>query len=72
MPNFDTMNTAELQFALKRAQAYLEDARDERSFTGKQTSMHIKVSELSRLDQDIKKFQAQVTQLETLIEAQAA
>ena len=72
MPNYETLNREELQAALTRAQAFLVDARDERSFIGKQTSMHIKVAELTRLDQDVEKFGAQVAELEELLAAQAA
>lgn len=72
MPNYETLNREELRVALTRARAFLEDAKDERSFIGKQTSMHIKVSELTRLDQDIVKFGGQVVQLEALLSEQAA
>lgn len=72
MPNYDTMNREELEKALERAQALFEDARDERSFLGKQTSMHIKVAEFNRLDQDIEKFRSQVEQLKALIAQKAA
>jgi hypothetical protein len=67
MPNFETMNREELKTALDRAQAFEQDAKDERSFLGKQTSMHIKVSEFDRLDQDIEKFGGHVQQIEALI-----
>ena len=72
MPSYETMNTDELNAALKRSQALLEDARDERSFLGRQTSMHIKVAELNRLDQDIERYQGRVEQIEALLAEKAA
>ena len=72
MPNFTEMNLEELQAAKKRAEALLVDAQDERSFLGKQTSMHIKVAEFKRLDQDIEKFTAQVAEIEKLLAAKEA
>lgn len=72
MPNYENLDSTELKTALTRAQALLQDATDERSFLGKQTSMHIKVAEFNRLDQDIEKFQARVTELEALLATKAA
>ena len=64
MPSYENLTTDELQKQRDRAEALLIDARDERSFIGKQTSMHIKVSELKRLDQDIERFQQRVDELD--------
>jgi len=72
MPNYESMNPEGLRVALARAQAFLQDAIDERSFLGKQTSMHIKVAELVRLDQDVERFGARVDQLKALLADQAA
>ncbi len=72
MPNFESMSHEELKAALERARALLQDATDERSFLGKQTSMHIKVAELKRLDQDIEKFHAQVEEIQALLTTKAA
>ena len=72
MPSYETMNTEELNAALKRSKALLEDAQDERAFLGKQTSMHIKVAEFKRLDQDIERFEGQVKEIEALLAEKAA
>ena len=48
--------------ALKKSQALLEDARDERAFLGKQTSMHIKVAELKREVSDLLEFVLRVVE----------
>ena len=72
MPSYETMNTEELNEALKRSKALLEDAQDERAFLGKQTSMHIKVAEFKRLDADIERFEGQVKEIEALLAEKAA
>ncbi len=74
MPNHDELITPELTLALRRSQAFLEDARDERAYLRKQSCKHIKVAEVShleRLDRDVEKFQAQVNHFESLLQAQA-
>jgi hypothetical protein len=72
MPSYENLSTEQLNEALKKSQALLQDARDERAFLGKQTSMHIKVAELNRLDQDIERYQGRVEEIEALIAEKAA
>jgi hypothetical protein len=72
MPNYEEMTLEQLRKERERAQALLTDARDERAFLGKQTSMHIKVSELNRLDRDIERFETRLTEIDQLIEKRKA
>ena len=72
MPSYENLTREELLIQLTRNEAILQDALDERSFIGKQTSMHIKVAELNRLDQDAERFEGRVAEIKALLAKLAA
>lgn len=57
----------ELEKELIRLQRLLEDVKYERAFTGKQEGLHLYVSELTRLDQEIQKYETGIVEVTSLI-----
>lgn len=72
MVDYSKMSTEELTEELSKTEEFLQDAQDERAFLGKQTSMHIEVVEFVRIDQEIEKFEARISEIKRLLEERAA
>lgn len=72
MTNYASMTHDQLKEELARVEGLLQDAQDERSFTAKQTSMHINASVFMQLDHDIERYTKRIQELRATIEARPA
>lgn len=72
MVDYSKMSDEELKTELEKLEEFQQDARDERAFLGKQTSMHIEVAEFTRIDQEIEKFGERIEEVKRIIAERAA
>lgn len=72
MVDYSKMSDEELKTELEKLEEFQQDARDERAFLGKQTSMHIEVVEFTRIDQEIVKFGERIEEVKRIIAERAA
>lgn len=71
MPDYTDLSVDQLKAELERTEVLLQDARDERDFTAKQSSMHINASVFMQLDQDIARYSERIESLRGLLASRA-